>query len=106
MKALALLLLAAGCYCAPPDELGDQCDGAGIGTLDAAPGDCVVLRDNPLTPWCQYDFAFYQGGMFRPGECVAFTTDGSRVYLRNTEVTYGPLAPGEKCSCDYVSRSR
>lgn len=95
-----------GCYGGETEpQLGTRCS-AGIGTLDPDPGDCVVIRDNPLTPGCSYGYSLEPGELFHPGGCAVFRSDGARVYMQDAQVTYGPLAPLELCSCVYVSRSR
>lgn len=110
MTRFAALLLLAGCYggAIEPEEsqLGAQC-AAGIATLDPVPGDCVVIRDNPLAPGCPYSYGFSEDFIYQAcATCSAISSVGERLYMRDAEVTYGPLAPGEKCSCAYVSRSR
>lgn len=107
MKALALLLALAGCYGGETEpQLGTQCS-SGIATLDPEPGDCVVIRDNPLTPGCPYSYGFTEDHIYQAcATCSAVESVGERLYLLDAEVAYGPLAPGEKCSCAYVSRSR
>lgn len=99
------MLLLAGCYGGAVDP-EPEC-APGISTLDPTPGDCVVIRDNPLVPGCGFQVAFVESALEATGAlCIAVHSDGRRMFMRDAEVTYGPLAPGEACSCSYVSRSR
>ncbi len=107
MKLIGLLFIVTGCYGGQLEaHVEDHC-AYGLGTLDPTPGDCVVIKRNPLTPSCPYSYGFSEEWVYEKETwCSAVESVGERLFLMNAEVTYGPLAPGEDCSCAYVSRSR